>query len=218
MTCGERIAALRKEKGYPQEYLAQQIGVSRQAVHKWEKDLSSPDTANLIALAQVLNTTVDYIVNGELSSADKKNKKKLPAVWTYILTVVITAILTFLGTILFIANRPVSFDAGVCGGGFSTAVFDRYAASLISDNIKRISGGNDISAISPVRGSHNVSWEGKAIYMSFDADITFSDGQTAKIPLRFMGERKWIEAYDWRIISDCNLSEIYKKTALMNGL
>ena len=63
MTIGTRIQKLRTQKGYTQEYLANQLGISRQAVHKWEKNETRPDTDNLILLAEILGTTVEYILN-----------------------------------------------------------------------------------------------------------------------------------------------------------
>ena len=57
MTMGERIQQLRTAKGYTQEYIAGQLNISRQAVHKWEKNESRPDTDNLIMLADILGTT-----------------------------------------------------------------------------------------------------------------------------------------------------------------
>lgn len=201
MTIGQRIQKLRTEKGYTQEYLAGQLGISRQAVHKWEKNESRPDTDNLILLAEILGTTVEYIAVGE--AADKNNKKKLPKVWTYIITIIITALITFIATILFIANRPVSFDAGACGGGFATAVYDQYADSLLKDNyfyLTRDYNDDEIISISPVRDSRDVKYEGKAIYMSFDVIYTFSDQKTETVCLRFVGDRKWIQNYDWKMI------------------
>ena len=65
MTIGNRIRTLRKGLNYSQEYLAEQLNVSRQAVSKWEKDLTSPDTKNMIQLAQLLNSTVEYIASGK---------------------------------------------------------------------------------------------------------------------------------------------------------
>ncbi|MBO5898234.1 MAG: helix-turn-helix transcriptional regulator [Clostridia bacterium] len=65
MTIGNRIAVLRREHGYSQEHVAEQLGVSRQAVSKWETDQSSPDTNNLIALAALLGTTVEYLAVGK---------------------------------------------------------------------------------------------------------------------------------------------------------
>ncbi len=66
MGIGERIAQLRKEKNLSQAELAQVLDVSRQAVSKWEQNLSFPDTAKLIALAEVLGTEVQYLATGQM--------------------------------------------------------------------------------------------------------------------------------------------------------
>lgn len=65
MSMGSRIQNARKRKGFTQEYVAASLGISRQAVFKWEKDQSKPDTENLIALAKLLNVTVDYLATGD---------------------------------------------------------------------------------------------------------------------------------------------------------
>lgn len=65
MSIGERISDLRKSKNISQEQLARYLGVSRQAVSKWENDLSSPDTLNLIKLADLLDTEVAYLATGQ---------------------------------------------------------------------------------------------------------------------------------------------------------
>lgn len=64
MSVGERITALRKERSLSQGQLAEALEVSRQAVSKWENDLSSPDTIKLIKLAEVLDTEVEYLATG----------------------------------------------------------------------------------------------------------------------------------------------------------
>ena len=64
MTIGERIADLRKEKNISQGQLAQAMDLTRQAVSKWENDLTSPDTINLIKLADILDTDVEYLATG----------------------------------------------------------------------------------------------------------------------------------------------------------
>lgn len=66
MTLGKRISALRRDKKLSQEYVAETLNVSRQAVSKWENDLSAPDTENLIALAQLLETDVEFLATGEI--------------------------------------------------------------------------------------------------------------------------------------------------------
>lgn len=57
-----RLVELRKEKGYSQEELAERLGVSRQAVSKWERGESSPDTDNLIELAKLYNISLDDLL------------------------------------------------------------------------------------------------------------------------------------------------------------
>lgn len=64
MTIGERISALRKEQGISQGELAVSLGVSRQAISKWENDQTSPDTLNLIRLARILDTELEYLATG----------------------------------------------------------------------------------------------------------------------------------------------------------
>lgn len=64
MNIGERITALRKERSISQAELASRLGVSRQAVSKWEQGSSSPDTAKLIQLAELLGTDVEYLATG----------------------------------------------------------------------------------------------------------------------------------------------------------
>ena len=64
MNIGERITALRKEKNISQTELATRLGVSRQAVSKWEQGSSSPDTGKLIQLAELFDTEVEYLATG----------------------------------------------------------------------------------------------------------------------------------------------------------
>lgn len=65
MTIGKRIAFLRKEKGLTQEELANQMGVSPQAVSKWENDQTCPDISALPKLAGLLGVTVDELLSGK---------------------------------------------------------------------------------------------------------------------------------------------------------
>lgn len=58
----QRLAERRKQAGLSQEALAEKLGVSRQAVSKWERSESSPDTDNLIALAQLYGVSLDDLL------------------------------------------------------------------------------------------------------------------------------------------------------------
>lgn len=59
----DRLCAYRKHFGYSQEQLAEKIGVSRQAVSKWERAEASPDTDNLILLSEIYGVTLDDLLN-----------------------------------------------------------------------------------------------------------------------------------------------------------
>ena len=61
-TLGKRIAALRKAHGWTQEQLAEKIGISAQAVSKWENDLSCPDVMTLPLLAKLFGVSVDGLL------------------------------------------------------------------------------------------------------------------------------------------------------------
>ena len=71
MSVGERISLLRKEQKISQGQLADTLGISRQAVSKWENGQSSPDTLNLIRLAEALNTEVEYLATGRKPTYDE---------------------------------------------------------------------------------------------------------------------------------------------------
>ena len=64
MAFQERLYSLRKGRGISQEELANVIGVSRQAVQKWEAGSSTPDIQNLSALTDYFGVSLDYLVRG----------------------------------------------------------------------------------------------------------------------------------------------------------
>lgn len=72
MTLGERIAVLRKEKGLSQEALGELVGVSRQAVSKWESDKAVPDIQNCIAMSKALGVTLTVLLELEPQAQEEK--------------------------------------------------------------------------------------------------------------------------------------------------
>ena len=74
MSIGERISYLRKQQNISQFQLAKALGVSRQAVSKWENDQTSPDTLNLIKLADQLGTDSEYIATGNHSKVESPSR------------------------------------------------------------------------------------------------------------------------------------------------
>ena len=71
MNISDRIQSLRKAKGITQEQLADAVGVSRQAVSKWEAEQSVPDLERVVAMAEYFDVTTDYLLRG-IEPAPKK--------------------------------------------------------------------------------------------------------------------------------------------------
>lgn len=78
MTLGEKIRTLRKEAGLSQESLAEQLGVSRQAVSKWENDGGMPETEKLINMAKLFDTSLDALI-AEDAPAPQQPAGEVPA-------------------------------------------------------------------------------------------------------------------------------------------
>ena len=74
MNMADRIQYLRKTNGISQEELADKVGVSRQAVSKWESEQSLPDLGKIITMSDYFEVTTDYILKGIEPVADKEQK------------------------------------------------------------------------------------------------------------------------------------------------
>lgn len=79
MTVGQRIAQKRKELGLSQEGLGEQLGVSRQAIYKWESDTSLPEIDKLITLSKIFSVSVGWLlgVEEEASPQQRENSGEL---------------------------------------------------------------------------------------------------------------------------------------------
>ncbi|AJG96420.1 transcriptional regulator [Bacillus anthracis] len=71
MNLGELLKKLRESKGFSQGDVAKKIGVTRQAVYKWENDKSYPDIDNLILLSEMYNVTLDELIKGKQNIKEK---------------------------------------------------------------------------------------------------------------------------------------------------
>ncbi len=67
----ENLKKIRKDKGYTQETLAEKLNVVRQTVSKWEKGLSLPDVDMLSKIANVLETDVNILLDGQITTTDQ---------------------------------------------------------------------------------------------------------------------------------------------------
>ena len=113
MNIAERILNLRKSRGISQEELADKIGVSRQAVSKWESEQSTPDIDKIILLSDYFDVTTDYLLKG-IEPTDNVTKNEADA---RIFSVVGTA-LNFIGLVTAIMvwkeeQTPISVAIGL---------------------------------------------------------------------------------------------------------
>lgn len=73
MTLGDKLSKLRKENNYTQEQLADFLGVSRQAISKWESNITYPETDKLIRMSELFNCSLDYLLK-DSEKSDNKNQ------------------------------------------------------------------------------------------------------------------------------------------------
>lgn len=110
MNIGDRIQSLRKARGISQEELADKIGVSRQAVSKWESEQNTPDIEKVILLSNYFETTTDYLLKGIEPVTETGSK------WSALLFSTIGTILNATGLVVSIAiwiERQTTYAAGI---------------------------------------------------------------------------------------------------------
>lgn len=67
MTIGDKIIMLRRRRGWSQEEFAEKIGVSRQAVSKWESGQSNPELEKILIISEIFGVTTDYLLKDDIS-------------------------------------------------------------------------------------------------------------------------------------------------------
>lgn len=116
MNMSDRIQYLRKSKGISQEELADKIGVSRQAVSKWESEQSSPDLEKIITMSEFFDVTTDYLLKGIEPAADKEQRDN-----------------KFASQVLFISSTAFVFIGLFCafGGWYDKQTMETIWGSMI---------------------------------------------------------------------------------------
>lgn len=104
MDIAKRLQELRKKAGYSQEQLAEMLGISRQAISKWESGQGKPDIDNLTKLTEIYAVSADYLLSGHKPDATASAPEKKPLSKEARVTICVISIIaaTALITVLFI--------------------------------------------------------------------------------------------------------------------
>ena len=76
MSFGEKLQKLRRNRGWTQEELAGKIGISRQALSKWEQGTAVPDTENVLRLSALFQVSTDYLLKDNWTEEPGQNHQK----------------------------------------------------------------------------------------------------------------------------------------------
>lgn len=121
MNLSEKILLLRKQRGLSQEALAEQLGVSRQAVSRWETGSALPDAGNLLQLSRLFGVTADSLLNdgcdpvspasAHPGSSSRKGKQRLAGICLAAMGLLGNFILYLLSRAIAVMVPRISYDA-----------------------------------------------------------------------------------------------------------
>lgn len=146
MTFAEKFYSLRKEAGLSQEECAENIGVSRQAISRWEMGTATPDMQNLLAISKLFSVSTDYLIRDEIDdkkadipksspeeTAAHEKKKTYSAVKNTIINILIKLPSLLL---LFLAAKQIDSSQGIFLISIIFAVLFMYDFSIGTMNFR----------------------------------------------------------------------------------
>lgn len=118
-TFGSKVASLRKEKGMTQLELARKMGVTDKAVSKWERDLSLPDVSSLPRLAEVLDVSVEELLQAKAVHTEGEASAKISGFIDLALKAVALAMGVAVAVLAFLGQIETSPALGMLGIGLA---------------------------------------------------------------------------------------------------
>lgn len=113
MTVGDKIQNMRKARGWSQEDLADRVGVTRQAISRWESNTAKPDADKIISICDLFGVSADYLLRDKYSGEGDLEGQQEP---TIIRSPTVTA-MQILGILLIISSVLV-----ICAMGIMSAI------------------------------------------------------------------------------------------------
>lgn len=128
MNFSQKFLELRKKSGLSQEEVADKLGVSRQAISRWETGSALPDALNIVGICQVFGVTADYLINDDGVQVNAKKEEKqidksllhVRPRYYYVCIVahVFAMLVQLIGVICFICSQVVAMWVLFCMGLF----------------------------------------------------------------------------------------------------
>ena len=138
MEIADRIQDLRKKKGLSQEELADKMGVSRQAVSKWESGLSTPDLERILLLSDFFEVTTDYLLKGtECGAMAGRERSRILYIGFAVLSSTIAGIWAFTANRFQIAECLLIVLAGAVIGFAAALILQAINGQLPVPNGRR---------------------------------------------------------------------------------
>ena len=109
MTMGEKILSLRKARGWSQEELADRVGVTRQAVSRWESGQAKPDADKIIAICDLFGVSADYLLR-DISGRAEPSEEKLPPDSGFTARQLVGSVLLLVGVIALLALTALGVE------------------------------------------------------------------------------------------------------------
>ena len=128
---GSIISSLRREKGLTQSELAEKMGVTDKAVSKWERDLSCPDVSSLPRLAEILEVSIDELMQTKPKNSSDDKKEKIRGIMSLILKVIPLAMGVSLLALSVMKKIDLYSGFSMAGIGLACIAF-----SLLQDDSK----------------------------------------------------------------------------------
>ncbi len=106
MSFGENLISLRKQMGWSQDDLANNLNLSRQAISKWENDTSKPDIDNVKKISKIFSVTIDDLLNNEVPkekavALDVKKEEKKERTITIVKLMIIAVIVLYVISVIY---------------------------------------------------------------------------------------------------------------------
>lgn len=134
ITIGTRIKNKRKDLGLTQEELSQKVGVTYQAVSKWENDTSYPDIVLMAQVARALNASIDFLVTGAAPDAAGQEQKR-----------------PFFGKISGTVVKDIHADVGKIMGDVQADIYGDVKGDILG-NVRNIFGNVEGNVLGTVNG------------------------------------------------------------------